>query len=161
MNVLFYTPFNSRSRDTESVMQAFVSDGHTVFLLTQTQQGPYHEECRKLGVQVYSKLLTKSNPIVYFLRHSIYLFRFIKEYKIDIVYAHLETAALPAVLIQPFVKAKVVACRHIVDEAYLFKNKNFILLNKIVYRLARQVIKVSVRSKDFMINTEKTNSPKI
>lgn len=161
MNVLFYAPFNSRSRDTESVMEAFVKQGKKVFLLTQANEGPYHEQCKKMGVLTYAKPFEKRNPAIYFLKHAFFLWQFCIQHKIDVVYAHLETAALPAVLIQYFVKSKVVACRHIIDEAYLFKNRNFILLNKIVYRIARHVLVVSQRSKDFMIEKEGIRASKI
>ena len=36
-NILFYVPFNQRSRDTESVMLAFRKQGHTVICLSQLE----------------------------------------------------------------------------------------------------------------------------
>ena len=59
MNILFYTPFNLRSRDTESLMEAFIQQGHKVLVLTQAEEGVYHENCRMLGVDVYTHVLTK------------------------------------------------------------------------------------------------------
>lgn len=161
MNILFYTPFNLRSRDTESLMQAFIKQGHKVFLLTQIEEGIYHEACAKLGVSVSTYVIPKNNSILYFLKHTKQLITYCKKNQIDVVYAHLETAALPAILAQYFIKTKVFACRHIIDEAYLFNNKNFIRLNKIVYTLAKNIIVVSQHSKDFMVIKEKINPSKI
>jgi len=160
MKILFYTPFNQRSRDTESLMKAFVDQGHQVYLLTQSQPGAYHEACAAWGVKVHAHVL-KTNPVFFFLGHAFFLTRFCRRHQIDVVYAHLETAGLPAVLAQYFIRAKVFACRHVIDEPYLFGNRNFILLTKIVYRLARQVIVVSARCRDFMISFEKVNPAKI
>jgi L-malate glycosyltransferase len=161
MNILFYTPFNSRSRDTESVMEKFVQEGYNVYLLTQAERGIYHKVCDSLGVKTKSSYVRFTN---YFLKNFIYLIKlivFCKRNKINLIYAHLESAGLIAVFAQFFIKAKVVVCRHIVDEAYLFKNRNFILGNKLIYFLAKNVIVVSKRSKDFMVEVEKVNPDKI
>lgn len=160
-NILFYTSFNSRSRDTESVMEHFVSEGHKVFLLTQGEEGEYHEACKKIGVECQYYPLKKKNFFQYFFLHALYLYKFILSNKIEIVFSHLENASLPAVLIQSFVRSKIIVCRHIIDEAYLLKSKKFILQNKIVYKLAKHVIVVSNRAKHFMVNHEGISSKKI
>lgn len=161
MNILFYTPFNSRSRDTESVMEAFVQKGHKVFLLTQAPEGSYHEACKRLGVQVHATPPKKKHFLLRNLSYLFSLVAFCKRHRIHILYAHLETAGIVAVFAQAFMRTKVVVCRHIVDEAYLFNNRNFIIGNKITYALARYVTVVSRRSKEFMVNVEKVNGDKI
>ena len=161
MNILFYTPFNLRSRDTESLMEAFIQQGHKVLVLTQAEEGVYHENCRMLGVDVYTHVLTKKNSFVYFIKHTLYLIKFCKKNKIDVLYAHLETAGLPAVLAQYFIKAKVFACRHVIDEAYLFNSKNFVILTRIVYFFAKNIIVVSNRCKQFMMDVESVSEKKI
>lgn len=161
MKILFYTPFNLRSRDTESLMEAFVQQGHQVQLLTQAKKGIYQDSCRKLGVQVTNHVLEKKNSLIYFLKHTLYLISFCRKNKIDVVYAHLETAGLPAVLAQYFIKARVYACRHVIDEAYLFNSRRFVLMTKIVYRLAKHIIVVSQHCKEFMVQREKIRPEKI
>lgn len=161
MNILFYTPFNQRSRDTETLMQAFIGQGHHVLLLTQAEKGTYHEACEKLGVKVFDHVIPKKNSLIYFIKQALYFIRFCKNNNIDLVYAHLETAALPAVLGQYSIKSKVIVCRHIINEAFLFNNKNFIRMNKIVYKLARQIIVVSQHAKDFMVSKEGVSAHKI
>jgi glycosyltransferase involved in cell wall biosynthesis len=142
-------------------MEAMVKEGHHVFLLTQTPEGPYHEVCKKLGVRTEAHVTNSGGLIAGTLAHAGYLIKFCRTHKIDVIFAHLEKAGLAAVLAQYFIKSKVIVCRHIVDEAYLFNNKNFIRLNKLVYNLARQVIVVSNRSKEFMIEREHINPGKI
>ena len=61
MRFLFYTPFNLRSRDTESLMQAFINQTHEVFLLTQTEMGSYHEKFSSYGVKTFCYLTDKKN----------------------------------------------------------------------------------------------------
>ena len=161
LNILFYTPFNSRSRDTESLMQAFVQQGNKVFLLSQTAEGPYHEQCKKLGVVVSAYPIHKGFAPVYFLRHTLYLIRFCRKNKIRLVYAHLENAGLPAVLSQAFIRAKVITCRHTVNEAVLMGSKKFEWLNKLVYRLSRRIIVVSEKSKVWMTEHENIRASKI
>jgi len=142
-------------------MEAFVNQGHNVLLLTHAPRGAYHERCEQLGVKVHSHVIGKRSPIIYYLRHSLHLFLFCRRNKVDIIYAHLETAALPAVLIQYFVQARVIACRHIIDEAVLSGNRNFIRIVRLVYRMARQVIVVSERAKLYMVEREKVAQEKI
>jgi glycosyltransferase involved in cell wall biosynthesis len=142
-------------------MEAMVKEGHQVYLLTQTPEGPYHETCKKLGVITAAAPVKPTSLFTGSLAHAGYLSKFCKANKIDVVFAHLEKAGLAAVLAQYLMKSRVVVCRHIVDEAYLFNNKNFIRLNKIVYRLAKNVIVVSKRSKEFMIEKEKIDPKKI
>lgn len=161
MNILFYTPFNLRSRDTESLMEAFIKQGHKVAVLTQANEGVYQENCRKIGANVYTHVLVKKNSFIYFIKHTLYLIKFCKKNKIDVLYAHLETAGLPAVLAQYFIKAKVFACRHVIDEAYLFNSKNFVILTRIVYFFAKNIIVVSNRCKQFMMEVENVNEKKI
>lgn len=160
MNILFYTSFNGRSRDTESLIESFSKQGHTLFVLTQTDKGIYHEQCENLSAKVYGCNIPKKT-FIYFLRHALFLIRFCRANKIDVVYSHIENASLSAVIAQYFIKAKVIACRHIIDEAYLLNSKKFILLNKIVYFFAKEIIVVSNRCKEYMVKIEGVSEKKI
>lgn len=137
-----------------------MKQGHSVFLLTQNARGAYHDSCESLGVRCYSHVVPKNGPL-YFLRHAIFLCQFIRRHGVQVVYAHLENAGLPAVLIRPFVKAEVFTCRHIVDEARLMGSRKFEWLNRIVYRLSKNSIVVSQRSRRWMIEEEGINEKKI
>ena len=142
-------------------MQAFVQQGHCVYLLTQAERGAYHEACEQYGVKVATILIPKKNSLIYFLRHTFYLWKYCRGLQIQIVYAHLETAALPAVLMQYFTRARVFVCRHIIDEAVLSGNRNYKRIVRIVYSLARNIIVVSEHSKNYMVQIERVNEKKI
>jgi glycosyltransferase involved in cell wall biosynthesis len=161
LNILFYTSFNTRSRDTESLMQAFVNQGHAVFVLTQAEKGAYHEACEQLGVRSFAYSINKQNSLVYFFKHALFLKRFCTAHSIHLVYAHLENAGLAAVLCRPFISAKVFTCRHTVDEAELMGSRKFMFLNKIVYTLSRNSIVVSQRSKNHMVEKEGISEKKV
>ncbi|HRI79860.1 MAG TPA: glycosyltransferase [Cyclobacteriaceae bacterium] len=161
LNILFYVPFNSRSRDTESLIRHFVKQRHKVWVLTQAGRGDYHLACERIGAIADTFELGQVNPIIFFLRQAWHLVSYCRRRKIDVVYAHLEMASFPAVLAQYFIQAKVFAVRHVIDEAYLFKNRNFILLTRLVYTLARNVIVVSERCREFMVQREHVRAEKI
>jgi glycosyltransferase involved in cell wall biosynthesis len=141
-------------------MQAFVRDGHEVFLLTQGTKGVYHERAESYGVKAFAHDV-KAARLFYFIRHAAFLASFCKTHSIDVVFSHLENASLAAVLAQYKMKARVIACRHIVDEASLLGSRNFIIQNKIVYRLAKCIMVVSERSKKYMAEVEKISREKI
>lgn len=142
-------------------MQAFVQDGHVVFLLTQAGKGVYHMAAEQFGVKTSAHPIPKIWSPIYFIRHAFYLARFCRKNQIHLVYAHLENAGLSAVLAQFLIKAKVITCRHIVDEAVLLNSRKFQLLNKLVYTLSRRTITVSQRSKDWMVEQEGIRAEKI
>lgn len=162
LHILFYTPFNSRSRDTETLMLDFTRQGHKVFLLTHAAEGPYHQFAKQHGVETFTADIPEGFAPLFYLRQLWFLLRFIKKYKIGVVYAHLEPTALVASMAR-FIMPSVVffACRHSVDEPYLSGNKNFIRVNKWCYRLAKYVIVVSERARQFMTEKEKIKAAKI
>jgi glycosyltransferase involved in cell wall biosynthesis len=85
MRILFYTPFNLRSRVTESLMQAFINQKHEVFLLTQKEKGGYHEKFSSYGVKIFCYLTDKKNKYLFVLKHLIYLIRFSRKNKGEVL----------------------------------------------------------------------------
>ena len=74
-------------------------------------------------------------------------------HRIDVMYAHLEPANFIAVLAQYFIRTRVIICRHHVDEARLYPfGKD--LSYKLTYKLAREIIVVSARAKQYMVDEE-------
>ncbi|MBL7910341.1 MAG: glycosyltransferase [Bacteroidia bacterium] len=161
MKILFYTPFNLRSRDTETLMQAFLKQKHEVLLLTQSEKGIYHEKCSSLGVKSYAYVANKKYKYLFILKHFIYLINFCRKNKIDIIYAHLENASMIAVLAQYFIKAKVISCRHVTEEPHLLNSKKYLSQIKLVNKLSKMIIVVSQQCKDFMVTVEHVNPSKI
>lgn len=160
MNILFYTPFNLRSRDTESLMQAFIAQKHNVFVLTQAKRGTYHEHCESYGAQAFDNVVS-SNRFLFVIRQILFLIKFARRHKIDLIYAHLENASMIAVLAQYFMKARVISCRHVIEEPHFYNSKKYLFQVKLVNFLSRKIIVVSRRCKEFMIEVERVRPSKI
>ena len=161
MNILFYTSFNLRSRDTESLMKSFIKQNHQVSLLTQSKPGVYHKHCSSYGVQTFAYEVQSKNKWLFVIKQWFFLIKFSRKHKIDIIYAHLENASMIAVLAQYFIKAKVLSCRHVVEEPHYLNSKNYLFQVKLVNALSRKIIVVSNRCRDFMIEVEKVKPSKI
>ena len=160
-SILFYSPFNQRSRDTESLMIAFRGQGHKVISLSQQEGYVIHDFLKANGIQVHSHVLAgERNGWWYYLRHLIYFVRFCWKNNVDIVYSHLEPANFVASVGQYFIWAKTYLCRHHIDEGALY-NFNKDLYYRITYRLARHIIVVSDHARRYMIEQEKIPSNKI
>jgi glycosyltransferase involved in cell wall biosynthesis len=159
--ILFYVPFNQRSRDTESLMIAFRRQGHEVTCLSQQEGSQIFDVLKANGVKVVSKIF----PGVrvgwrYFMKHIAFFIRFCRSNKVDIVYSHLEPANFVASIAQHFIPAKVYLCRHHNDEAMLYKYDRDISY-KITYRLASRVIVVSEKARRHMVDEEGVSANKL
>ncbi|MEK6782642.1 MAG: glycosyltransferase [Bacteroidota bacterium] len=159
--ILFYAPFNQRSRDTESLMIAFHQQGHRVICLSQQEGHQINDFLKANGIAAYSYVLTgERKGWWYYLRHLIYFIRFCWQYKIDRVYSHLEPANFVASVGQYFIRARTYLCRHHIDEGLLYSfDKD--MYYRITYRLARKIIVVSSRAKKYMVEKENIPSRKI
>lgn len=160
MTILFYTPFNNRSRDTESLMFAFMKQGHNVLFLSQTKSDDYVDFLQKRGIVASYKVFQKANKFLNWLSHIFFLISYCRKNKIDVVYSHLESANFIAVLAQYFIKAKVIVCRHHVDEIHL-NGQEKSLSYYLIYKLARKIIVVSNRARNFMVEVENVYPNKI
>jgi glycosyltransferase involved in cell wall biosynthesis len=159
--ILFYAPFNQRSRDTESLMIAFQRQGHEVTCLSQQEGSQIFDVLKANGVKVVSKIF----PGVrvgwwYFMKHVLYFIRFCKANRVDVVYSHLEPGNFVASIGQHFIPAKVYLCRHHNDEGMLYKYDRDISY-KITYRLASRVIVVSEKARRHMVDEEGVNAKKL
>jgi glycosyltransferase involved in cell wall biosynthesis len=158
--ILFYSPFNERSRDTESLMLAFRRQGHKVISLSQAPGEQIHEFLNDRGIETASYVLRRRSTIIYFLRHIFFFIGFCYRHKINVVYSHLESANFVAAISSFFIRARVFVCRHHVDEAAL-QGFNRSLLYILTYRLAPKIIVVSNRAAHYMAATEKISPRKI
>ncbi len=159
--ILFYAPFDQRSRDTESLMIAFHKQGHVVICLTQQKGYLINDFLNTNGVFASSYFLSgKQSGWWYFLRHLIFFIRFCRKHNIEIVYSHLEPANFVASIGQYFFAGKTFLCRHHIDEAAL-QGFDKSMFYKITYALAKKIIVVSKRAAKYMIDTEKVDPSKI
>jgi glycosyltransferase involved in cell wall biosynthesis len=160
VNILFYSPFDQRSRDSESLMIAFHKQGHRVISLSQAEGKLIHPYLESQGILTFSHQIKASSEINYFIKHIIHLIRFCYKYNVEIIYSHLESANFVAVIAQYFIKANVYINRHHIDEAALQRFDQSIIY-KLTYKLARKIIAVSERAVDYMIKVEKIRPTKI
>lgn len=140
MNILFYYPSNQRTISIESVILKFKSQGHHVILLTQTEKGDLHAELESNGIESHSFFIEKRNSVVYYIKHLLFLIKFCRNNRIDIVYSHLQQANIISVFAQFFCKSKFYICRHHSSVNGADRNFNQTLFDKIINRLARLII---------------------
>lgn len=160
MNILFYSSFNSRARDAETLMIAFKKQGHRVISLTQAEGKPINDILKDAGIEALSYSVKTKNKISSVFKQMLYLIRLCKKENIGIIYCHLEPASFIGVLAQYFISARVYLCRHHIDEALLY-NFHSSISYRLTYRLAKKVIVVSHHAKKFMVENEGIDANKI
>ncbi|NJN42534.1 MAG: glycosyltransferase [Flammeovirgaceae bacterium] len=136
--ILFYSPFNQRSRDTESLMIAFHNKGHKVVSLSQQEGHLINEFLMSKGIEAYSHIV-KGNRVggFYFLKHLFFFIRFCWKRNIQVVYSHLEPANFVASIGQYFIRGNTYLCRHHIDEGQFYQFEKD-LYYRITYRLAKK-----------------------
>ncbi len=160
MTLLFYSPFNNRSRDTESLMLAFKAKGYEVISLSQAEGSYIHPFLQTKGIKTFTHVIKRGNDFIYHLRHLIHFIFFCYRHRIDVVYAHLESACFVAAIGQFFIQGKVFICRHHIDEAAL-QGFDKSIYYKLTYNLARTIIVVSNHAVEYMVNVEGISKNKI
>jgi len=160
MRILFYTPLNTRCRDLESQAIFFANQGHTIFVLTQNTLGPLHANFSTYGYQTDTDESSSRFTSLRVLKRMRKLIWYCKAKRIELVYAHLEPCNFIAVLSQYFIRARVIICRHHIDEARLYpfgKDWSYTL----TYRLAKRIIVVSDHAKRYMVKEENVPDDRI
>jgi glycosyltransferase involved in cell wall biosynthesis len=160
VTILLYSPFDQRSRDTESLMIAFQRQGHTVLSLSQSTGAGIHPVLEMHGIKTFSYIIRSRSAFLYYLKHTLFLIRFCRRHTVDIIYAHLESANFVAILAQPFIRGRVLVTRHHTNEAAL-RRFDRSLSYRLTYRLAKTVIVVSETARSYMIEKEHVASGKI
>ncbi|MEJ0034340.1 MAG: glycosyltransferase [Bacteroidota bacterium] len=158
--ILFYSPFDQRSRDTESLMIAFKNQGHKVISLSQAGGAQIHDYLAQYQIETYTHIIPGEPNWRYILRHLRFLLSFIRKHQVQVVYSHLESANIVAALAQYFTKAKVYVVRHHINEAKL-RGFDRSRTYRLTYALAKKIIVVSEHAKKFMVEEEKINPGKI
>jgi glycosyltransferase involved in cell wall biosynthesis len=158
--ILFYSPFDQRSRDTESLMIAFKKQGHRVISLSQASGAQIHDHLAQYQIETYTHVVPGPRNWRYIFRHLVFLVGFIRKHKVQVVYSHLESANTVASLAQYFTNAKVYLVRHHINEAKLQgfdRSRTY----RLTYALAKKVIVVSEQAKQFMVDHENIEARKI
>lgn len=159
--ILFYSSYNSRARDAESIMLALRSRGHRVISLSQYEGLFIHDYLKDQGIETFSYVVPEETKgWRNFVLHLIFFVKFCWKYRVNMVFSHLELPNFVAVVGQFFIKSKVFICRHHIDEAALYKFDNK-LSYKLTNKLSKKIIVVSEQAKKYMIEQEKILSGKI
>ena len=160
MNILFYTPVNFRCRDIESLAKKYSDDGNKVYLLSQCDEGIFHDAFRSMGLQASSDRIKTKSAFFRIIKQVISVIQFCADNEIDLVYSHLEPTNFVSVIAQYFIRARVIIYRHHIDAAKLFDFDKSITY-QLTYKMAQTVISVSRQGMLYMIENEKVASEKI
>ena len=152
-NILFYAPFDGRSRDNETVMLGLKEKGYNVFFLTQLDGSTVVEFLNQHGIHAFAKPTRSRFQFINLINQLFYFLIFCKKHKINIVFSHLEPANFIAAIGQYLIKAKVYLVRHHINEARLYGFDKS-LSYKITYKLAKKIIVVSEHAKRYMVKNE-------
>jgi hypothetical protein len=140
MNILFYYPSNKRTISIESVIIGFKNQGHHVVLLTQSEEAELHDQLHKNKISTSAYVIKKDNSLVYYFKHLLFLIKFCRINKIDIVYSHLQQANIISVFAQFLCKSKFYVCRHHSSISGSDKNINQSLFDKVINVLSKIMI---------------------
>jgi glycosyltransferase involved in cell wall biosynthesis len=164
--ILFYYYPNNKSIATETLCDDLNKTGHKLIVLTQTPENDLHKELKRLCVEYYVKEYSHRISLFNYLLHAIYLIKFCRKHKIDVLWSHLNQCNLPAVFAQYFIRARVVIFRHhfhaiIKIDGFKAINKNELKVDRIVSKLAKEIVVPSLEVYNGMINYEKVKKEKI
>ncbi|MBR9832944.1 glycosyltransferase family 4 protein [bacterium] len=164
--ILFYYPSNKRSVQIETTLIELKKLGNKIILLTTCEEGALHEQLKKHNIAHFSNPVNSSG-INYYLSQIVFLVKFSKKNKVDFIFGNLQHANLIAVIAQYFTKAKVIAFRHHFKFSRgnfgipLKINKNELLFDKIINRLAKLIIVPSKGVYEGILNHENINASKL
>jgi len=159
--ILFYYPSNKRTISIESLIIGFKNQGYRVILLTQSAEAELHEQLQKNEIETHTYVIEKNNAFVYYFKHLLFLVKFCRNNKIDIVYSHLQQANIISVFAQFFCKSKFFICRHHSSVSGIDKNTNQSLFDKIINFLSKTMIVPSQMVYKQVNEIEKVNSNKL
>src|SRR5690554_54330 len=154
MNILIYTNFNGRSICIESTVLYFKKN-ENVKLLTTVERGEIHNILEQKEVSCYAA------PKSSHFKQVIFLYRFIKKHKIDVVHAHLQLPSFYASLLHKFYRFRLFTVRHNSDVIYIDGSKKEIYIERIINRLSPQIIAISDVVKEQLTKNEKVFAKKI
>ena len=158
-NLLLYYPSNAASEAILSIALAMNKKGYKTILLTTCESGELHKSFQEYDIENYNYSIPKNTFFI--IKQFFFLIRFCRRHNIDYVYSHLQAANFIAVLAQYFISAKVLVCRHHSDYVRLGPSKNARFFDKVIGKLAKNIVAISDRVKREMQENEGVNPNKI
>jgi glycosyltransferase involved in cell wall biosynthesis len=160
MNILVYYDSSNFAIYVSSVAVE-LSKTHSVILLTQSSKGEIHSDVEKYGVKSYGYELQEKNSIWFYFKQLVYLIRFIKSNRIELVISHNHPCNFASVFAQFFCKAKFIISRHHTDIVMLGNNKMAKRIDRIINRFGKKFIVPSTKTVNQMILSEGVAKEKI
>ena len=142
-----------------SIALAMNKKGYKTILLTTCKAGDLHKSFQEYNIETYNYSIPKNS--LFIIKQFFFLIRFCKLHNIDYVYSHLQSVNFIAVLAQSFISAKVLVCRHHSDYVRLGSSKNARFFDKVIGKLAKNIIAISDRVKREMQENESVSPNKI
>lgn len=164
--LLFYYYPNKRSVATETLCEEISKAGISLVVLTQLPREDLHAELDRLGIENYAKTFSGRIQLFNYIAHFFYLLRFCRKHKIDTIWSHLNFCSLVAVFAQYFLKARVVIFRHHFHASIKIiglssVNRNERRIDRLISRLAKEIVVPSREVFNGMIKYEKARPDKI
>ncbi len=142
-----------------SIALAMNKNGYKTILLTTCKAGDLHKSFQSYSLETYYYSIPKNS--LFIIKQFFFLIRFCRLHNIDYVYSHLQPANFIAVLTQSFISAKLLVCRHHSDYVRLGPSKNARFFDKVIGKLAKNIVAISDRVKREMQEYEGINPNKI
>ena len=162
MNILIYFPYNLRTVEQQSVMEMLVTKGHTVVLLTTCERGYLHEFVEEKGIiGEWINRQEVQGKFSFYKANFKKLKHVLEEYKIDVVFAHQQSAALLAGLMRKTKKFQLIYVRHNSDEDYQLHPAKAKWYNRLINYLTPIKVAPSSVVKRFWIEEEGVASRQI
>jgi glycosyltransferase involved in cell wall biosynthesis len=163
--ILFYYPSNTRSIALETQLLELRKRGHEILILTTCSKGDFHHYLESIGFKTFTNEIT-SKGVLYYLKQILFLIAFCKKNKIDFVFSNLQHVNFISVLSQYFVRSKIIIFRHHFrftegSDEELTTNRNEIIFDKIINKLARKIIVPSSGVYNGMRDKENVNMKKV
>lgn len=165
-NLLFYYPSNKRSVQIETLLKTLRVENVAISFLSLTPRGALHEKLDDFGIRTYANPIEKSG-ILYYFHQLLFLIRFLRKNKIEIVFSNLQQANLIAIFARFFVKSEIICFRHHFkffpnsNQLSYSVNRNERIGDKLVNLFARKIIVPSSGVFNGMVNQEKVNPAKV
>lgn len=159
--MLIIIDFSQNSIYIQSIAYAFKNIGFDVSVLFLCEPGELSKELILNNITCYSKPI-KGNLFQKTLKGLFVVRQLQKQTNFDFIFSHLVLPNLIASFLQLIDrKTKICICRHHSDMNYQENIKNGIRLDKIIQSFAKNIVAISEKSKEVMIQQDKCNPNKI
>lgn len=154
-SILIYYSSSQISIDLISLILGLRKKSFRVYFLSHCKKGNLQLYLEKQGVKV------KSIKKIGYLKKIYHLIYYCNKNKIDVVNSHTQVNNFILSIAQFFINAKCIMTRHHSDYVYNGNNRMAKIFDKIINKLSKNIIAISDKVKDQMINVEGVNLNKI